>query len=87
MDNDNVVEVISLQNATYLKFGRSPEKVMACISLGYMLSLKFGWNWMKIVEQQTFENVNIRHFAKCNEWPQEAGMESTLHDTVHKDHK
>ena len=49
MDNGNVAEVTSLQSAIYLKFGRSPEHVMARISPGYMLSLKFGWNWMEIV--------------------------------------
>ncbi len=49
MDNGKVAEVTSLQSAMYPKCGRSPEKVMACISVGYMLSLKFAWNWMKIV--------------------------------------
>ncbi len=43
MDNGKVAEVTSLQSVgyRYLKCGGSPEKVMACISAGYMLSLKF----------------------------------------------
>ncbi len=43
MDNGNVAEGTSLQSDIYLKFGRSQEKVFACISLDYILnSLKFG---------------------------------------------
>ncbi len=42
MDNGNVAEVTSLQSAICLKFGRSPEKVLPCVSLDYMLSLKVG---------------------------------------------
>ncbi len=44
MGNGNVTEVTSLQSVIYLIFGRSPEKVMACISQGYMLSLKLKLN-------------------------------------------
>ena len=47
MDNGNVAEVSSLQRAIYITFGRSLKKLMTCISPGYILSLKFGWNWME----------------------------------------
>ncbi len=52
MDNSNVAEVTSLQSgsgsAIYLKFGRSPEKVTACIS---PLSLHaFSEVWLKLDE-------------------------------------
>ncbi len=67
MDNSNVAEVTSLQSVIYLKFGRSPEKGMACISPDYMLSPKFDWNWMKIVGAVAFENLNIGNFAMCTE--------------------
>ncbi len=41
MDNGKAAAVTSLQSARYryLKCGRSPEKVIACISPGYILSL------------------------------------------------
>ena len=45
MDNGNVAEVTSFQSAIILlQFGRSPEKLMACIFPDYMLSVKFGRN-------------------------------------------
>ncbi len=43
----NVAEVTSLQSAIYLKFGRSPEKVMACISPGLHA---FSKGWLKLNE-------------------------------------
>ncbi len=54
MDSGNVAEVIFLQSAIHLKFGRWLEEVMACISPYYILSRKFGGNWMKIVLAAAF---------------------------------
>ncbi len=53
MDNGNVAEITYLQGAIYLKFGRSPEKLMTRISTSYILFLKF---WLKLNErmQQPF---------------------------------
>ncbi len=71
MDYRNIAEVTSVQSAIYVKFGRSKEKVMACISLG--LHAQFPKVWLrlneKLWEQQPFENVNtcIRNFANCTE--------------------
>ena len=45
MDNGNVT---SLQKCHILKIWHIARKVMACISLDYMLCIKFGWNWTKI---------------------------------------
>ncbi len=68
MDYRNIAEVTSVQSAIYVKFGRSKEKVMACISLGLHAFPKV---WLrlneKLWEQQPFENVNIRNFANCTE--------------------
>ncbi len=46
-----------------------------------ILTMKFGWNQMKIGRVVEFENRNIGNFAKCTKWPQtklkELGIKST----------
>ena len=39
-------------------------------SLITMLSIKFGWNWVKTMAAETVESVKIENFPKNTKWPQ-----------------
>ena len=44
-----------------------------------ILTIKFGWNQMKIGISLSFENHKIGNFAKCTKWPQTKRIKTTLH--------
>ncbi len=64
IDNGNVAEVTSRRSVTYLQIARKSDNLY--FPLITILSVKFGWNWMKTVGPVAFWKSKHRNLCKMH---------------------